>query len=150
MARCSCLIPAAWFRRIICSFTPPLRAPMIVDILVRFRIPVFSAWRGPCSPSTRDRGDDHLADRWKSVLLIIASIACGWIGWSGEVLLLPPAMFFPLLWAMAPSRTIATLVAVGYFLAACRGLPQGVANFYATDLWPRLVLWAVASVSVND
>lgn len=63
------------------------------------------------------------------------------------MLLLPLAMFFPLLWAMAPSRTIATLVAVGYFLAASRGLPQGVANFYAADLWPGLVLWAVASVS---
>jgi hypothetical protein len=120
---------------------------MIVDILVRFRIPVFSAWRGRSSPSTRDRGDDHLADRWKSILLIIASIACGWIGWSGEVLLLPLAMFFPLLWSMAPSRPIAALVAAGYFLAASRGLPQGVANFYAADLWPGLVLWVMASAS---
>lgn len=83
----------------------------------------------------------------KSILLIIASIACGWVGWSGEVHLLPLAIFFPLLWAMAPSRTIATLVAVGYFLAASRGLPQGVANFYAADLWPGLVLWGVGSVS---
>jgi len=99
---------------------------MIVDILARFRIPVFSAWRGPSSPSTCDRGDDHLTDRWKSILLIIASMACGWIGWSGEVLFLPLAKFFPLLWAMAPSRTIAALVAAGYFLAASRGLPQGV------------------------
>jgi hypothetical protein len=120
---------------------------MIVDILVRFRIPVFSAWRGRSSPSIRDRGDDHLADCWKSILLIIASIACGWIGWSGEVLLLPLAMFFPLLWSMAPSRPIAALVAAGYFLAASRGLPQGVANFYAADLWPGLVLWVMASAS---
>jgi hypothetical protein len=120
---------------------------MIVDILVRFRIPVFSAWRDRSSPSTRDRGDDHLADRWKSILLIIASIGCGGIGWSGEVLLLPLATFFPLLWAMAPSRTIAAFVAAGYFLAASRGLPQGVANFYATDLWPGLALWVMASAS---
>jgi hypothetical protein len=120
---------------------------MIADILVRFRIPVFSAWRGRSSLSIRDRGGSHLSDCWKSILLIIASIACGWIGWSGKVLLLPFAMVFPLLWAMAPSRTIAALVAAGYFLAASRGLPQGVANFYATDLWPGLALWMMASLS---
>ncbi|MGV2168774.1 conjugal transfer protein TraB [Agrobacterium tumefaciens] len=120
---------------------------MIVDILARFRIQVFSAWRGPSSPSTRDRSDDHLTDRSKSILPIIASMAVGWIGWSGEVLLLPLATFFPLLWAMAPSRTIVALVAAGYFLAASRGLPQGVANFYAADLWPGLVLWVMACVS---
>lgn len=63
------------------------------------------------------------------------------------MLFLPVAAIFPVLWTMAPSRSIAALVAAGYFLAACRGLPQGVANFYAADLWPGLVLWAVASVS---
>ena len=63
------------------------------------------------------------------------------------MLLLPVAMIFPLPWAMAPSRPIAALVAAGYFLAASRGLPQGVANFYAADLWPGLLLWMVASVS---
>lgn len=56
-------------------------------------------------------------------------------------------MIFPLLWARAPSRTIAALVAAGYFLAASRGLPLGVANFYAADLWPGLVLWVMASAS---
>lgn len=105
------------------------------------------AWRGPSSPSTRDRGDDHQTDGWKSILLIIAAIAGGWVGWSGEVLLLPLAMFSPLLWAMAPSRSIAALVSASYFLAASRGLPQGVANFYAADLWPGLLLWVVASAS---
>lgn len=63
------------------------------------------------------------------------------------MLLLPLAMFFPLLWAMAPSRMIAALVAAGYFLAASRGLPQGVANFYAADLWPGLALWVMGSAS---
>ncbi|WP_434730567.1 conjugal transfer protein TraB [Rhizobium binae] len=85
--------------------------------------------------------------RWRSPLLILASIACGWIGWSGEVLLLPFAMFFPLLWSKASSRSIASLVAAGYFLAASRGLPQGVANFYSADLWPGIVLWLIASAS---
>ncbi|MFJ6328390.1 MULTISPECIES: conjugal transfer protein TraB [unclassified Rhizobium] len=85
--------------------------------------------------------------RWKSPLLIFASIVCGWIGWSGEVLLLPLAMFFPWLWSKASSRSIAALVAAGYFLAASRGLPQGVANFYSADLWPGHLLWVTASVS---
>ncbi len=88
-----------------------------------------------------------MTGRWKSILLIIAAIACGWVGWSGEVLLLPLAMFFPLLWAISSSRSIAALVAASYFLAASRGLPQGVTNFYSADLWPGLLLWVVASAS---
>ena len=60
---------------------------------------------------------------------------------------LPVAMFFPLLWAKSPSRLVVAAVSAGYFLAASRGLPQGVANFYAADLWPGLLLWVMASVS---
>ncbi|WP_269140794.1 conjugal transfer protein TraB [Oryzicola mucosus] len=80
-------------------------------------------------------------------MLIAMSGVCGWVGWSGEVLLLPVAMVFPSLWATSGSRTVAALVSAGYFLAASRGLPQGVANFYAADLWPGLLLWAAASLS---
>ncbi|UWU26222.1 conjugal transfer protein TraB (plasmid) [Rhizobium sp. CB3060] len=80
-------------------------------------------------------------------MLLAASIACGLIGWSGEVLLLPVAMVFPALWAMSPLRMVAAFVSAGYFLAASRGLPQGVANFYAADLWPGLLLWVGASLS---
>ena len=60
---------------------------------------------------------------------------------------LPVAMFFPLLWALSPTRVVAAAVSAAYFLAASRGLPQGVANFYAADLWPGLLLWVMASVS---
>lgn len=63
------------------------------------------------------------------------------------MLALPLAMLFPALWAMSPSRRVAALVSAGYFLAASRGLPQGVANFYAADLWPGLLLWLAASAS---
>jgi len=63
------------------------------------------------------------------------------------VLALPVAMLFPALWAMSPSRKVAALVSAGYFLAASRGLPQGVANFYSSDLWPGLLLWMAASLS---
>ena len=63
------------------------------------------------------------------------------------MLALPVAVLFPALWAMSPSRLTALLVSAGYFLAASRGLPQGVANFYAADLWLGLLLWAAASLS---
>ncbi len=33
------------------------------------------------------------------------------------------------------------------FPAATRGLPLGVANFFAADLWPGLMLWLAASIS---
>ncbi|MGO7028522.1 conjugal transfer protein TraB [Rhizobium johnstonii] len=120
---------------------------MTADILVRFRIPVFLAWRGRSSPSIHDNGGGQVERRWKSALLVIASIICGWLGWSGNVSLLPVVVVFPALWAMSPSRLTAALVSAGYFLAASRGLPQGVANFYTADLWPGLFLWVAASVS---
>lgn len=75
------------------------------------------------------------------------AVAAGAIGWSGYVLALPAAMMFPALWALSPTRVVAALVSAGYFLAASHGLPLGVANFFAADLWPGLLLWLAASVS---
>ncbi|WFR98475.1 MULTISPECIES: conjugal transfer protein TraB [Rhizobium] len=105
----------------------------------RFPTRAFSAWRGRSSRSIHN---------WRRPCLLIAvSVACGWTAWSGHVLALPVAVLFPALWAMSPSRLTAVLVSAGYFLAASRGLPQGVANFYAADLWPGLLLWVAASLS---
>jgi hypothetical protein len=86
-------------------------------------------------------------DRRKAALLIACSIACGWIGWSGSLFLLPASVAFPYLWSRAPGRASAALVSAAYFLAASRGLPQGVAAFYQSDIWPGLLLWLVASSS---
>jgi hypothetical protein len=77
--------------------------------------------------------------------LITVSIVAGTVGWSGQVLLLPVAFAFPVLWALSRTRRMAAVVSTGYFLAASRGLPQGVANFYSSDLWPGLLLWLCAS-----
>lgn len=77
--------------------------------------------------------------------LIAVSIVAGTVGWSGYVLLLPVAFTFPVLWALARTRLTAAVVSAGYFLAASRGLPQGVATFYSSDLWPGLLLWLCAS-----
>ncbi|MFS8057426.1 conjugal transfer protein TraB, partial [Rhizobium sp. BR 317] len=75
----------------------------------------------------------------RPVLLITASIIAGTVAWSGHVLLLPLACTFPILWGFARTRLTAALVSAGYFLAASRGLPQGVATFYSSDLWPGLL-----------
>ena len=86
-------------------------------------------------------------DYLRSMLLISASIAIGVGGWSGHVALLPVAMGFPVLWSISQTRLVAALVSSGYFLAASRGLSQGVAAFYSSDIWPGLLLWLCASMS---
>lgn len=78
-------------------------------------------------------------------VLVALSAGVGWIGWSGDVLLLPVAASFPILWSLAQTRLQATAISAAYFLAASRGLPQGVANFYSSDIWPGTLLWLVAS-----
>ncbi|PDT81333.1 conjugal transfer protein TraB [Sinorhizobium sp. BJ1] len=86
-------------------------------------------------------------DYLQPAVLTVASVLAGMIGWSGHVLLLPAALGFPVLWGHARSRYVAAIVSAGYFLAASRCLPQGVASFYASDLWPGLLLWLCASGS---
>lgn len=80
-------------------------------------------------------------------MLIVLAVLVGAIAWSGDPLMLPLAMLFPALWALARNRIVAALVSAAYFLSASRGLPQGVANFYDADIWPGLLLWIVASLS---
>jgi len=77
---------------------------------------------------------------------LAAAAAIGAFGWSGEVLLLPVACLFPALWAFAPTRLVASLVSMAYFMAASRGLPVGVSIFYASDIWVGLGLWIAASL----
>ncbi|ASP83015.1 conjugal transfer protein TraB [Sinorhizobium meliloti] len=86
-------------------------------------------------------------DYLQPAVLAVASVLPGMIGWSGNVLLLPAALGFPVLWGHARSRSVAAIVSAGYFLAASRGLPQGVAAFYSSNLWPGLLLWLCASGS---
>lgn len=80
-------------------------------------------------------------------MLVAAAAAIGWAGWSGHVLTLPFAMFFPAMWAWAPNRVTAAAVSAAYFLAASRGLPQGVAAFFDASVWAGVLLWLLASVS---
>ncbi|WP_107327793.1 conjugal transfer protein TraB [Agrobacterium pusense] len=80
-------------------------------------------------------------------VLVSLAVFVGAVGWSGQAFLLPAATLFPLLWALSPTRIAAAVVAVGYFLAASRGLPAGVAQFFSADLWVGLLLWIAAASS---
>ncbi|WP_027488990.1 MULTISPECIES: conjugal transfer protein TraB [Rhizobium/Agrobacterium group] len=84
-------------------------------------------------------------DLFRAAVLVALSTSTGWIGWSGNVLLLPLAASFPMLWSLARTRLQTTAISAAYFLAASRGLPQGVANFYSSDIWPGFLLWLIAS-----
>lgn len=88
-----------------------------------------------------------IPDRYLILVLPLVSALVGLIAWSGHLLAIPAALLFPLLWSLAQTRLQAAGVSAGYFLAASRGLPQGVANFYGFDLWPGLLLWLTASAS---
>ncbi len=56
-------------------------------------------------------------------------------------------MAFPALWAFSPSRMVAVCVSAGYFLAASRGLPQGVVNFYGSQFALGIAFWLAASLA---
>ena len=86
-------------------------------------------------------------DVMMTAVLVPLAVVVGTIGWSGQAPLLPAATFFPLLWARSPTRIAAALVAAGYFLAASRGLPVGVGQFFSADLWVGLCFWIVAASS---
>lgn len=88
-----------------------------------------------------------IPDRVRLLCLMGVSAAVGWLAWSGHLLAMPASALFPLLWSKARTRTQAAAVSLAYFLAASRGLPQGVSNFYALNIWPGLLLWLTASLA---
>ena len=79
--------------------------------------------------------------------MIAGAAAAGTFGWSGVTLALPLALAFPALWAAAPTRVIAIAVSAAYFLAASRGLPQGVLTFYGSGIVWGGVLWIAACLA---
>ncbi|WP_453997882.1 conjugal transfer protein TraB [Afipia felis] len=85
-------------------------------------------------------------DGLRPTVLIAGAATAGTLGWSDAVLALPLAMAFPALWAAAPRRWIAVTVSAAYFLAASRGLPQGVMTFYGSGIVLGLALWIAAAV----
>lgn len=112
---------------------------MTHDILGRCRQKALSGLRRPSLPSLRD------LLIWLG--FVTGSASVGAIAWSGNLFTLPVAVLLPTLWAFAPNRLVAGLVSLAYFLAASRGLPVGVATYYASDIWLGLGLWFAASCS---
>jgi hypothetical protein len=96
-------------------------------------------WPNRFSPSSRE----ILA----AAGLIVAATAVGRIAWSGEVLALPAAILFPMLWAFAPTRLVSALVSMAYFLAASRDLPQGASTYLEINKALSVALWLAASAS---
>lgn len=80
-------------------------------------------------------------------MLIAGAAAAGTLGWSGVTLALPLALAFPALWAAAPTRIMAIAVSAAYFLAASRGLPQGVMTFYGASIALGGALWIAAGLA---
>ena len=97
-----------------------------------------SAGRFLCSPSIRERA--------QPLCLVGAAAAIGAAAWGPDPRTLPLSLLLPSLWVSARSRATAAAVAVGYFLAASRGLPRGVATFFSTDLVDGLALWLGAAL----
>lgn len=77
--------------------------------------------------------------------LIAGAAASGTLGWSGITMALPLALAFPALWGAARTRAVAIMVSAAYFLAASRGLPQGVATFYGSSIVLGGALWIAAA-----
>lgn len=82
-----------------------------------------------------------------TAVLAVAAIISGWIGWGGNLMLLPASCTFALIWSKAPNRIAVVIVSAAYFLTASRGLPHGVQRFYSTDVWPGIIFWLAASMS---
>lgn len=79
--------------------------------------------------------------------MIVAAAVVGAVAWSGHALTLPLACAFPALWAFVRSRVVAAMISAAYFLAASRGLPQGVVNFYGSDFFVGIAFWIGAAAA---
>jgi len=77
---------------------------------------------------------------------VAGGVFTGVLGWSGHALAFPIGVAFPALWAFAPSRTVAALVAAAHFLGAARGLPVGTSIFFGEQLAIGLAFWLAASI----
>lgn len=85
-------------------------------------------------------------DTLNALALILAAAFVGLIGWSGELLALPLSLLFATIWSTGRSRLVVALASAAYFLAASRGLPQGVGRYYGYHGLSGYALWVAASL----
>jgi len=69
---------------------------------------------------------------------IATAAGIGYFGWGEHPMALGLSPVLALLWAQAPSRLYAWLVAVAYYLAVTRGMPTGTAVFFGTSASPLI------------
>lgn len=71
------------------------------------------------------------------------------VGFSDDPRLLAATAMIPVLWHFAPSRYAAAALAIAYYLAAARGVPQGAATFFGDgnthSLLLGITLWLASS-----
>ncbi len=125
--------PRAWF-----SCIPNLLVHMTRDTLAHSPQPALSASRGKSSLTPRNFAI--------SAAFAAGGVITGTIGWSGHAIAFPVGVAFPALWAFAPSRTVAALVAAAHFLGASRGLPVGTSIFFGEQLAIGISFWLMASI----
>lgn len=92
--------------------------------------------------------DARCIKQWLEVAgLTAAAWAAGWVAWGGEVLLTPLAILLPMAWATSKTRVNAFVVAMAYYLAAGRVIPESSSVFFgeSTSLQMGLVLWVMAA-----
>ena len=74
------------------------------------------------------------------------------VGFSDDPRLLAATAMIPVLWCFTPSRYVAAALAVAYYLAAARGVPQGAATFFGDgnthSLLLGIALWLASSAAL--
>lgn len=68
-----------------------------------------------------------------SIVNVLTAAAIGYFAWGEHMMALGLAVAIAYLWAQAPTRTQAGLIAFAYYLMVARGMPKGAAVFFGTD-----------------
>jgi len=82
-----------------------------------------------------------------NAISVLTAAAIGYFAWGDYMMALGLAVAIAYLWAQAPTRIQAGLIAFVYYLAASRGLLKGTAVFFGTEASPLLgvVFWVFSS-----
>jgi hypothetical protein len=82
-----------------------------------------------------------------SIMNVLTAAAIGYFAWGEHTMALGLAVAIAYMWAQAPTRTQAGLIAFAYYLAVARGLPKGIAVFFGTQasMLSGVMFWALAS-----
>lgn len=93
------------------------------------------------------------ARQLQMLLWACLGVAIGGLAWgvTQEPWSLLVVFVLPVLWDYTPSRSIAALFVVGYYLAGGRGLPEGAVVFFGdgTPAWWSWAMWALSSLLLS-